>query len=391
MEGSENLNTLNASPPNSRNLWIDVIRGIAIIGVVSVHTEQATHVLLKATSETWFSGWVSQGMYGVELFFFISGWLISAIYKKPNEFKRSRFFQKRAGRILPLWLLFFLLIFLRGVFFPNNPGSWGSAQNFIDAHQSGGFWLVILMVLTFSLWISNELWNSLIPGSWSIQVEVAHYLFYPILKNNSRVFILLTLTSISLLTLWMAYFRPDMPQAMDELITAWIRLNLYSTMFYFLVGVVAQNIYSSLKVGKSPGSVVAETPFTEISLIAIYAVSTLSLPLAFGSNLPALGFIFIALFVGYAITRARSIAPMFRIAGKYSYFMYFAHFGALEFLLWIFTTYFELNFTSWPLSEIPIFIVLFCLVWGLCLPIAWLSWKFFEKPISRKIEFGRYS
>ena len=375
---------MNQKP--NRNIWIDVVRGIAICGVISVHTAQASHVLLRATTETWFGNWASQGMYGVELFFFISGWLISAIYGKQNQFINNKYFQKRAARIYPLWIFFFVLIAARGILFPSSPGSWKSASNFIDAHNNGGWAMVFLMVITFTLWLSSELWNSLIPGGWSIQVEVGHYLIYPLLKRIKRIKILMILTSISLLTLLLAYFRPTLPGIFEDVSTTWLRFDIYSTFFYFLLGVSSQYLVSKLSDGISVRNLLDGFSFTELVFIILYVVSTISLPLAFGNNLTALGFVIVALFVGFIFCKIPYLSTALQVAGKYSYFVYFSHFIALEMLLWLFQNVLNGAPTFWPASEIPTFIVLFVLVWVICLPFAWLSWRFFERPIVRRME-----
>jgi hypothetical protein len=46
-------------------------------------------------------------------------------------------------------------------------------------------WLILLMTLTFTLFASNALWNSVIPGGWSIQLEVSFYVLFVLIKNYS--------------------------------------------------------------------------------------------------------------------------------------------------------------------------------------------------------------
>jgi peptidoglycan/LPS O-acetylase OafA/YrhL len=50
-----------------RNPWLDALRGIAIIGVVAVHSAQISNLIL-GKDETSFSTLISFGKYGVELF-----------------------------------------------------------------------------------------------------------------------------------------------------------------------------------------------------------------------------------------------------------------------------------------------------------------------------------
>jgi len=53
-----------------RSHWLDVLRGLAIFGVVAVHSIQSTDSLVLHNKSEFFFWMVSLGKYGVELFFF---------------------------------------------------------------------------------------------------------------------------------------------------------------------------------------------------------------------------------------------------------------------------------------------------------------------------------
>jgi len=75
---------------------IDGLRAVAIIPVVLFHA-----------GFEWFSG----GFIGVDVFFVISGYLITSIILKEltqNNFSIANFYERRARRILPA--LFFVLL-----------------------------------------------------------------------------------------------------------------------------------------------------------------------------------------------------------------------------------------------------------------------------------------
>lgn len=56
-----------------RSYWLDVLRGLAIFGVVAVHSIQLTDNIVLQNKSNFFSWLIGLGQYGVELFFFCRG------------------------------------------------------------------------------------------------------------------------------------------------------------------------------------------------------------------------------------------------------------------------------------------------------------------------------
>lgn len=83
---------------NARNIQLDVLRCFAIVGVLTVHT-----VLFK--KPTWDKVFVNNGWLGVDLFFVLSGYLISGLlfseYKKRGTISLKRFWIRRIFKIWP--------------------------------------------------------------------------------------------------------------------------------------------------------------------------------------------------------------------------------------------------------------------------------------------------
>ena len=95
-----------------RNEWLDVVRGLAILGVVTVHAMGASNSVVQNHGghlNDIVTNISEYGKYGVELFFFLSGWLLVSIYGSDSSLKLGRsYWYRRAARIYPLWILFFL-------------------------------------------------------------------------------------------------------------------------------------------------------------------------------------------------------------------------------------------------------------------------------------------
>lgn len=150
---------------------IDGLRAIAVISVVFYHAE------LNLFDQHLFKG----GFLGVDIFFVISGFLITSIILKENEhnnFSLSNFYQRRFRRIIPalvtvlsISLIFGLLILLpdqlieltksltSSFFFVSNYFFYLIGQNYLATNS---FYIPFL-------------------HTWSLSIEEQFYIFFPII------------------------------------------------------------------------------------------------------------------------------------------------------------------------------------------------------------------
>ena len=150
---------------------IDGLRAIAVISVIIYHAQ------IFLFDHKIFEG----GFIGVDIFFVISGYLItSIIYKElitSGTFSFKYFYERRVRRILPV-LIFVILASLPFAWFYLLP------QSLIDFSKS------ILYSLGFSsniyFWFSGQQYgaasSSFIPflHTWSLSVEEQYYILFPI-------------------------------------------------------------------------------------------------------------------------------------------------------------------------------------------------------------------
>ena len=124
------------------------------------------------------SSLVWNGQFGVQMFFSVSGFLITSIslrrWGSLDRIRARDFYQMRVARIAPLLLL--LLAVLCGFHFAGVPG-------FVVSAKQGGLGRALLSALTFHLnWLEGRL--GYLPGPWdilwSLSVEEMFYLFFPI-------------------------------------------------------------------------------------------------------------------------------------------------------------------------------------------------------------------
>ena len=147
---------VNSRQSNKRNYWLDVLRGLAIFGVVSTHSINLTDNIGLTNTSAFFSLIANLGRYGVEVFFFLSGWLFVSIYGFNGVALGKSFLIKRMAKIYPLWIFFLLLSLFRWQFTDsgkiNSPISSAHGNHLL--HSTAG---IILLSLTFTLFISHSI------------------------------------------------------------------------------------------------------------------------------------------------------------------------------------------------------------------------------------------
>ena len=365
----------NKPRTKARNNWIDVLRGLAILGILSVHTIQITDVFSYGDKSVAFTYVMGLGKYGVEVFFFISGWLLVSIYDIKGRNLGKAYFARRLGRIYPLWLIFFCinLIILK-----INGALFFGGQDLIDTH---GITLITLLTLTFTLFISSALWNGVIPGGWSIQAEVAHYLSFPLIRKTSLDLVLKISIGINAFTASVEFFKPKFEQyslTLSSILDAWIRLSFYSTSGYFLIGILSWIIFSKITNGERNNLSFSELGISHNTFI-FFCASMLIIPCPFGKQIEAIGYLSFMLLISIGILKNKMLSNFFRILGKYSYFIYFAHFIALNSINWVFKSNEFLFIKILPQQLLYLLILLYIMIFSLLFAIP--SMKYIEKPI----------
>lgn len=144
---------------------IDGLRAIAILSVLIFHID---------------SRYLSGGFVGVDIFFVISGFLITSILKKEIEntgtINFKNFYLRRVKRLLPAFLftLFISLVFAIILFSPSMLKSFG-----------GSLFSSILSISNIFFWIETDYFDvssKLKPllHTWSLSIEEQFYLFWPL-------------------------------------------------------------------------------------------------------------------------------------------------------------------------------------------------------------------
>ena len=155
---------MTALPPAPRIAELDGLRAFAIIPVILHHSWPTGH---------WTSFIGEAGWMGVDLFFVLSGYLITGILMRGNS-TYPNFLARRALRIFPLYYLC-LALFTAVAVLRTDQASWEALKTW-----GGVGWFVIYLGNFRAAWT-----NSLPPvlsfaTLWSLQVEEQFYLLFPI-------------------------------------------------------------------------------------------------------------------------------------------------------------------------------------------------------------------
>jgi peptidoglycan/LPS O-acetylase OafA/YrhL len=336
---------------------IDGLRTLALIPVILFH----------AGFESFAGGYV-----GVDIFFVISGYLITSIILREQSagtFSLITFYERRARRILPaLFLVMSLsLVFAWGLLLPHELKAFGEsmiavvgfASNFLFWQESGYF--------------ATE--SEFIPllHTWSLAVEEQFYIVFPLLLmllwRFSKTYLAVVLGIIALLSLGIAEWGwRTFPEANFYLIPsrAWELMIGALVAFFLFYQAQAKGIWAHL------GSLVG---LALVIYSIIYIDKSLPFP-SFYTLAPTIGAALLILFTHKSTLVYQLLSTRLMVGiGLISYSAYLWHFPLL-----VFAKIYRLDELSLTLAG---------LLSGLALLLGYLSWRFVERPFRNKQTFNR--
>jgi peptidoglycan/LPS O-acetylase OafA/YrhL len=318
---------------------------------------------------------LSSGRFGVEVFFLLSGFLLSYLYETPGKQKTNKqFFLARFFRIWPLWIIFSV--------------AW-SVIFLLDDEEGSKFsnpdWVLTGLVLSsiFLLWLSPEHYDSFIGGAWSIQIEVFAYMLFAMMRSWSVGRILTVAISVNLLGLALTFVSSvDGYGVLDAL----RRLSFQTGFNFFVLGWLLARVFTHHTVlvanpakTKSPVLESFSFIFTQHSLLLMaWMVSFLVSPALYGNTIEAVGFVALAIVFAQLSGKSRWMSRLLERTGKLSYFMFFMHFV----WLYILNALIPLEARPSSLALVLAFdVVAIFLIFVACYLPAAVSLKFFEAPL----------
>ena len=296
---------------------IDGFRAIAVLSVVFFHSN------IKPFDIDFFSG----GYLGVDIFFVISGYLITGIILRElqnhkNKFNYLGFYERRIRRILPA-LFFIILVSIPSAYFTLLP------KHLLDYAKS-----ILAAVYFFSNFhfIASDYYDveailKPLLHTWSLSVEEQFYVFYPfflvfLFKNFGKY-----LLNIFVFFIFISLLSSHILGTYDPSTNFYILTSRIWELFCGSIISIIQikkdkkkNVYSNL------GNFYSIFGFT-IILISIFLFSSQTHHPSFLTSIPIIGTILVIYFSNkdYVITKFLSNKILVKI-GLVSYSFYLWHF-----------------------------------------------------------------
>lgn len=162
--------------PKQHCVALDGIRGFAILAVMWHHF---TVALPGNGPDDWLLRFSEFGAHGVDLFFVLSGYLITSQLLGPRlETARiGRFYLRRALRIVPLYYALLIGVYL---ILPFALRETGFANKLATQTNTGGNWPWYAgFVSNFRNAVDGKFTNPALDVSWSLAIEMQFYLVWP--------------------------------------------------------------------------------------------------------------------------------------------------------------------------------------------------------------------
>jgi len=346
------------------------VRALAVIGVLLYHADLT---------------WISGGFLGVDVFFVLSGFLITSLlleeYDRSGRIDFRRFYLGRARRLLPALVLMLLVVSAVVAVFYRDAAAALRADLVASMLYVNNWWYVLNDASYFEFIGRPPLLKHL----WSLAVEEQFYLVWPLLafvamrRAGRRGVRLLAILMAAASTAWMIYLSVTngFPDYADP------------SRVYFGTDAHAMGLLvgAALATAWRPGRLRADIPAVARTLITVTGVAALLTVIGFflfvGEFTPWMyqrgGFLMLALVVALLIAMATHPAsPLgrwmgtqpWRYLGQRSYGLY----------LWHWPIFMVTRPTlDLPLDGIPLLLLRL----GLTVGIAELSYRYVEMPIRR--------
>ena len=192
------MNAPTSAAADSRRTTVHYLPGLDGIRAISVLAVLVYHQYAVGGHE---HGWMAGGFLGVEVFFVVSGYLITSLLlserRQTGAISLRHFYQRRARRLLPaLYLLLAVVVAYALLFLPDAISNLKS--DVLAALTYTSNWWQIIANRSYFLEAGRP---SVLKHLWSLAIEEQFYLFWPVVlmlglrKIGRRRFLIITVAA----------------------------------------------------------------------------------------------------------------------------------------------------------------------------------------------------
>jgi peptidoglycan/LPS O-acetylase OafA/YrhL len=346
---------------------IQGIRALAVLFVIIFHIDKE---------------YLPSGFIGVDIFFVISGFLMTLIlsndFSLNNKINLFKFYMARIKRIVPALYTMLVICFIIGILIFD----WFYAmRDFFNIHRAFNFTSNLYYIENNTSYWDSPIYISPFLHTWSLSVEWQFYIFYPLIcilfLNSFKLNYLIILNILlSLFSLYFIYKNINN--------TNTIFYHTYSRIFQMgFGGIVACLItqYSTYNTIKFPSYIINIINVSLLGLLIVLSmislqnnhyIATIKLPIPLIISLLTGLLIFFSSFPN--ITHKLTQHKIMQFIGDRSYSMYLYHFPIYVFTLWITHIIFLKDHLN-MISKVLIFFITF-----IC---SMISFKYIETPAKK--------
>ncbi|WP_256249022.1 acyltransferase family protein [Pseudomonas sp. NBRC 111124] len=337
------------SPSKGIRLDVQGLRAVAVLAVLAYHINNS---------------WLQSGYVGVDVFFVISGFIITALLTEPgSKIHLPSFYVNRIKRIVPAYAIMLAVAsVLSAILFLST-----DFEFFRQSLKSAALFTSNQYFSSFGSYFAPRAEELPLLHTWSLAIEMQFYLFFPLvllgLPRSWRLMVLSLLTAGLFLWSGIKVSGGDHARAYFSLLTRMPE--------FLLGGVVALGLRHR------------EMPVQISAVLGLLGVTLLTISFVMIDSTQFPGYWSILPCVGAALVIAARRGPVNRLlsssvlvwVGGISYSLYLWHWPVLAFIRY-YTGQYELSL-GWLLAALIASFVL-----------AWLSYRLIEQP-ARKLSGGR--
>ncbi|MBS1549285.1 MAG: acyltransferase [Bacteroidetes bacterium] len=315
--------------------------------------------------------WLPGGFLGVDLFFVISGYLITCILVQEEDqhrFSFLQFFQKRLFRIVPAYLFMLLFVVIAGAI----------VYLYVDIKSLKYYLKNSLFFISNTVFSNGESYfgaklseNPLL-HTWSLAIEMQFYLILPFLVHWFRKYLWQVFLMISIILIAYSSYNLYFLHAQTSMY-----FSLWARIPEFLIGgLFALWFKNGIDIGKKGNTILAIVSFL-ILLTCSFLISESSPFPGILAVIPCIASALLLVTKNHALSSFFSHKIMVKI-GEYSYSLYLWHWPVMAFIRYKYETY------DFSFGQI-IFILFFTIL------MSYISYQFIESVFRKKSNRKSYS